>query len=198
MRRSSNHNQNEVSFGYQSMQPSFHKTAVTQFHQKEISYDRPPRSNFARRLVSSEAHDPENVPTQHTATSIISREPPRRMDFSHQQPLMAADMHVLNLTSKPSFTRVLPQQRPPSIEFKRNPTAKIYSSDVPQPLPQTDQSVIESQKSLNTSHISEKPNTVKLRTDLLNTKNSLEEEKELNKQNSKTIEDLNQKINSLE
>ena len=109
MRRSSNHNQNEVSFGYQSMQPSFHKTAVTQFHQKEISFDRPPRSNFAKRLVSSEAHDPENVPTQHTATSIISREPPRRMDFSHQQPLMASDMHVLNLTSKPSFTRVLPQ-----------------------------------------------------------------------------------------
>ena len=58
--------------------------------------------------------------------------------------------------------------------------------------------MIESQKSLNTSHISEKPNTVKLRTDLLNTKNSLEEEKELNKQNSKTIEDLNQKVNSLE
>lgn len=58
--------------------------------------------------------------------------------------------------------------------------------------------MIESQKTLNTSHVSEKPNTVKLRTDLLNTKNSLEEEKELNKQNSKTIQDLNMKINSLE
>jgi len=33
---------------------------------------------------------------------------------------------------------------------------------------------------------------------LLNAKNSLEEERELNKQNSKTIEGLNKKINSLE
>ena len=74
----------------------------------------------------------------------------------------------------------------------------MYAGDVPQSHTQTDQSIIESQKSLNTSHISEKPNTVKLRTDLLNAKNSLEEERELNKQNSKTIESLNKKINSLE
>ena len=74
----------------------------------------------------------------------------------------------------------------------------MHAGDVLQPQVQTDQSMIESQKSLNTSHISEKPNTVKLRTDLLNAKNSLEEEKELNQQNSKIIEDLNKKINSLE